>query len=70
MTAAHILVTKVPQCSCFSAVKSGKSAWHEGGQHLRDGAKYVEDNYGDVINSAWKEVSICVTIFVNNLLYW
>lgn len=66
MTAAHILVTKVPQCFCFSAVKSGKSAWHEGGQHLRDGAKYVEDNYGDVINSAWKEVSICVTIFVTN----
>ena len=55
-------MTNVPQCSYFSAVKSGKSAWHEGGQHLRDGAKYVEDNYGDVINSAWKEVSICVKI--------
>ena len=62
-------MTNVFQCSYFSAVKSGKSAWNEGGQHLRDGAKYVEDNYGDVINSAWKEVSIWVTIFVTNLLF-
>ena len=29
----------------------------------------MEDNYGDVINSAWKEVSIWVTIFVTNLLF-
>lgn len=39
-----------------SAIKNGKSAWNEGGKQLRDGAKYVEDNYGDVINDGWNQV--------------
>ena len=39
-----------------SALKNGKNAWDEGGKQLREGAKYVEDNYGDVINDAWNQI--------------
>lgn len=36
-----------------STIKSGKSAWKQGGVYMRKGAKYIETNYGDLLNSGW-----------------
>ena len=40
----------------FSAISGGKSAWNEGGKQLRDGAKYVEENYGDLLHNIANQV--------------
>ena len=37
--------------------RSGQAAWQEGGKQLRDGAKWAEDNYGELASSVWEEVS-------------
>jgi len=31
-----------------SSIKSGKTAWKQGGFYIRKGAKYIESNYGDL----------------------
>ena len=38
------------------AIKGGQAAWQEGGKQLRDGARWAEDNYGDLASSVWEEV--------------
>jgi len=40
---------KISKPYITSAISGGKSAWNEGGKQLRDGAKYVEENYGDLL---------------------
>ena len=40
----------------FSAISGGKSAWNEGGKQLREGAKYVEENYGDLLHNIANQV--------------
>ena len=39
------------------AVKGGQAAWQEGGKQLREGARWAEDNYGDLASTVWEEVS-------------
>ena len=40
------------------AVKGGQAAWQEGGKQLREGARWAEDNYGDLASTVWEEVSV------------
>ena len=47
---------KVSKPYLESVIKNGKKAWNVGGQQIREGAKYVEENYGDAINDAWNQV--------------
>ena len=39
------------------AVKGGQAAWQEGGKQLREGARWAEDNYGDLASNVLEEVS-------------
>jgi len=47
---------KVSRPYLEGAVQSGQAAWQEGGKQLRDGAKWAEDNYGELASSVWEEV--------------
>ena len=40
------------------AIKGGQAAWQEGGKQLRDGARWAEDNYGDLASTVWEEVRV------------
>ena len=41
-----------------ATVKGGQAAWQEGGKQLREGARWAEDNYGDLASTVWEEVSV------------
>ena len=42
------------------AVKGGRAAWQEGAKQMREGARWAEDNYGDLVSAAWEEVRIMI----------
>ena len=41
---------------------SGKAAWNEGGKQLREGAKYIEANYGDFLQNIANQVNAAVAL--------
>ena len=41
---------------------SGKAAWNEGGRQLRNGAKYVEENHGDLLQNIAKQITGAVSL--------
>ena len=43
------------------AVKGGQSAWQEGGKQLREGARWAEDNYGDLASTVWEQVIVTIS---------
>ena len=43
------------------AVKGGQAAWQEGGKQLREGARWAEENYGDLASNVWEEVIMTIS---------
>ena len=50
------------------AVKGGQAAWQEGGKQLREGARWAEDNYGDLASTVWEEVSATSRDIISDIM--
>jgi len=48
---------KISKPYVTSAIASGKAAWNEGGRQLRNGAKYVEENHGDLLQKIATQIT-------------
>jgi len=59
---------KISKPYVSSAMSSGKAAWNEGGKHLRDGAKYVEENYGDLLQNIVNQIHAALSVLRDYLL--
>jgi len=53
---------KISKPYVTSAMASGKAAWNEGGRQLRNGAKYVEENHGDLLQNIAKHITGAVSL--------
>lgn len=59
---------KVAKPYVDSSLKSGQAAWKEGGVYMRKGAKYMEDNYGDLLANIWAQMKVAFGIIWSYIL--